>query len=364
MYDYDQQIQEYHRIKVNLPNTIRKKLRDHRKANQDRLIANTPEGITVNTQSFVKQGSYAMKTTIQEKNNAYDIDDGVVFRMDELVNADQSEMTPDQVKQMVKEAVTDGKFSKKPKVMSNCVRVFYAEGHHVDIPAYRRYEDILDDKIQEIASVGEWRQSDPQRINVWFFDLVEQLNQEKEGAGGQLRRMIRMLKRFARSRGDGWDMPSGIKLTMLAAESFHEYDRDDEAFYHLLDSLQTRLASDLVVENLSDTSFAPENLTKTSADANMVELREKIAEALQHLAVLHDISCTREQAREAWDWVFQSDGFLEAYDKDAKHAVTLFEKETLIAAGLASTDSAGCISVAGVPNKPHKWYGQIEDTKQ
>ena len=34
---------------------------------------------------FVKQGSYAMKTMVQDPDNDYDIDDGVYFEKDKLV---------------------------------------------------------------------------------------------------------------------------------------------------------------------------------------------------------------------------------------------------------------------------------------
>jgi len=86
-----------------------------------------------------------------------------------------------------------------------------------------------------------------------------------------------------------------------------------------------------------------------------------VGEALEKLLVLHHSDCTRKQAREAWDWVFQSDGFFEAYDKDSAKAHALFSKAALVNAGLASTNSSGVIVPAlvgvGVRNLAHRFYG-------
>ena len=77
--------------------------------------------------------------------------------------------------------------------------------------------------------------------------------------------------------------------------------------------------------------------------------------------VLHRSECTKQQAREAWDWVFQSEGFFEAHDKDAAKAHALYSKAALVNAGVASTNRAGVITSAligtSIPNPAHKFYG-------
>lgn len=157
-------------------------------------------------------------------------------------------------------------------------------------------------------------------------------------------------------------MPNGLKLTMLVEECFPTaYVRDDEAFYWLLTKLQARLAFSLEVENRAQTKWPKDKLTKTASDANMVELRKRVGEALDKLAVLHRSDCKRPQAREAWDWVFQSDGFFEAYDKDAKQAMALFSNAALVRAGVAATNTAGrivAVGTGGIVNLPHKFYGE------
>lgn len=64
MFDYNEQIQAYEDDCVNLPQAVKDKLRDNRDANRDRLRRNRPEGIRVNGDSFIPQGSMAVNTTV------------------------------------------------------------------------------------------------------------------------------------------------------------------------------------------------------------------------------------------------------------------------------------------------------------
>jgi hypothetical protein len=314
MYDYSKQITAYHDEKINLPEKVREKLRGHRTANQDRIIRNIRDGVSVGKSSFVKQGSYAMLTTIQHPENDYDIDDGLMMKKEELLGERGAEMSALQVRQMVLEAVKDDKFKQEPECLKNCVRVYYQEGHHVDIPCYRTYTNDSGNEVVELAS-SDWKVSNPKEINRWFGDSVTSFNNTREGRGLQFRRMIRLIKRFARSRAS-WNMPSGLILTMLVSEKIPNYERDDECFYYLLSNLGPRLSGNLIVENLADSSYPKEQLTKSNEDASMVELRNRIDEALKELRVLHDYDCTKKAARKAWDAVFKTDGFFDDFDRD------------------------------------------------
>jgi hypothetical protein len=362
MFDYDEQIQAYEADCVNLPQAVKDKLRDQREANRNRLKRNRPEDIRLNDDHFIPQGSMAIVTTVQEENNAYDIDDGVWFHKDDLKKKVGTAFTARETQEMVRDALKDPNFNKQPELHNNCVRVFYAEGHHVDIPCYRKLDADTDKEQQELASATGFVVSDPTEINRWFLDRVESLNKQRDGAGSQLRVMTRLIKRFARSRGEDWDMPNGLKLTMLVEECAPSYyERDDEAFYWVLSKLKTRLATSLEVENRAQTKTPKDKLTKSTNDANMIELRTRVGEALDKLLILHHPNCTQKQAREAWDWVFQSKGYFEAYDKDNTKTRALFSKAALVNAGLASTNGSGVIVRAalgaGATNLAHKFYG-------
>lgn len=313
--DYHRQIQAYEAEKVNLSDAVRDDLYAKREANRNRLKANLPERVKI--RSFIAQGSMAIRTTVQEKDCDYDIDDGVSFLAESLKGEILGilDMSASEVQEMVRDALKDDKFNKQPEIIGNCVRVFYAEGYHVDVPSFRVHNADTKDESQELAGENGWRASDPTEINIWFEKRVQELNSIQEGAGSQFRRMIRLLKRFARSRGDKWDMPNGLKLTMLADECFERSaDRDDKAFFFLLQKMANRLQKSLVVFNRAQSKTPQDRLTKSDSDSNMVELRKRVTEALEKLAITWSPNADKKTNREAWDWVFQTEGFFEAFD--------------------------------------------------
>lgn len=321
MYPYHDPIAAYEAEKVNLSDSLRDDLYAKRAANRERLKNNLPKHIRINDSHFIPQGSMAIRTTVQEKDCDYDIDDGVWFYKEDLVKRGQNvqvEMTAKETQEMVRDALKDQRFNRQPEVHNNCIRVFYNDGYHVDIPCYRLLDEGKATERQELAAAGNiWVLSHPTEINIWFEDTVQKLNDAQSEAGGQLRREIRDLKRFSRSRGDKWDMPNGLKLTMLAEECFAaSKERDDVAFYNLLKKMSGRLAQSLVVYNRAQNNSPQDQLTKSSRDTNMVELQIHINEALIQLAVLHSPNCTKKAARQAWDWVFQSEGFFQQYDEE------------------------------------------------
>lgn len=363
MYDYSKQIKSFREEKVRLNNGLKQKLYDHRKANRDRLVSRLPdriEGLGISGNSFKPQGSMAVNTIVQTKfkYEEYDIDDGLVLMKEDLVDEDGIELTSDQVREHVRKALKDKRFAKQPKLVMNAVRVFYKEEdeerHHIDIPVYRKFENGNGIIVRELASENGWVESDPTQVNKWFDDRVKDLNKQVDGKGTQFRQLIQLLKRFCRSR-DNWDMPSGMKLTMLVAESQPAYtDRIDEAFRQLLERLQSRLSYNKVICNLAHPD-QPE-LTRSSSDNNVEEMASKIEDALEQLRELDDLDNDNERAaRKAWDWVFQTDGYFSEYDKQSR----LSAKIGLINSGGARTTAFGVISATeGVANPPHRFYGE------
>ena len=376
MFNYDQQLKKFYERKIKLPSSMRTMLLDHRKANADRLIARLSEHdpeIRIGESNFRSQGSFAMDTVLQTRftNEEYDIDYGVVIRRSQLVNEDGEEMTAQEARELVRDSLKDKRFNRQPKLMTNCVRVFYADeddyAHHVDIPVYREFEDANGKTVTELAGQDGWSVSNPTRVNEWLEAVVEEKNKQSDGAGSQMRRMVKWVKRFCRSRNaetdDEWDLPNGMKLTMLLAETFRAHERDDTSFHSTLTALQNRLAWNLEIENLSDKSWPKAKLTKTGSDQNVINLRDRVAEALNTLSVLFESDCDEVKARRAWDWVFQSDGFLKEQEDEAKAEAkrqALLEKASLLAAGNAGTDRFGRIVIASAavaPNVAHAFYG-------
>jgi hypothetical protein len=125
---------------------------------------------------------------VRDPDNDYDIDDGVYFRKEDLVGDRGAEMTSLQARQMVRDAVDDGKFNMAPEVRSNCVRVFYEKGYHVDLPVYRRVatSTVFGEKFHyELAASSGWKRSDARDVSGWYED-----ERAKSVDGLQLRRSI------------------------------------------------------------------------------------------------------------------------------------------------------------------------------
>ena len=93
----------------------------------------------------------------------------------------------------------------------------------------------------ELAS-SEWKRSDARDVTEWF----EKENTEKSpdvDNGRQLRRIVRQIKKFARSR-DSWkrQILSGFGITKLVTECFRgDANREDVALYETMKAIRHRL---------------------------------------------------------------------------------------------------------------------------
>src|SRR5882724_7549937 len=105
MHDCAQDIRNYHDDDVKLSDETRKTLRKNRNTNRDRLKDNLKEKKKPQPIRFQKQGSYAMRTTLQHADKDYDIDDGAVFRKEGLKGERGGEMSPLEARQMVCDAM-------------------------------------------------------------------------------------------------------------------------------------------------------------------------------------------------------------------------------------------------------------------
>jgi len=369
MFDYSKQIAAFRYEKVRLSAVFKNKLYARRDSNRNRLINRLPErieGLTISTSSFKPQGSSANDTIIQTMFifDEYDIDDGLILKREELVDEDGHDMSPEEVRGHVLQALKDKRFAKQPTQVHNCVRVFYKEEdeerHHVDFPVYRKFADDDGNIVKELAGGDGWMLSDPTQVNQWFLDEVIRLNKITDGWGTQFRRLVQLMKRFARSRSN-WDLPNGMKLTMLTHECLPYYEeRIDVAFRRLLEAMETRLKTNKVINNLAHPDQPA--LTRTESDNNVNELEEKVIEALDYLRPLDEAENNdRTNARRAWDWIFKSNGFFKEFDdvedeKEAKEK-SLRAKAELLSKGAARTSSLGVIGSSGVANQPHQFYG-------
>lgn len=309
MFDCSDDVFAYHNNEVTLPQEERNAMRKRRDANRKRLKEGLQENKKPAAREFCPQGSYAMKTMIQAPDNHYDIDDGVYFDQSVLKGERGGEMSSLDVRQMVRDAVDDGSFKTKPEVLKNCVRVYYDAGYHVDIPAYRRVvkQGIFStEEYHELAS-SEWKRSDARDVTDWFEKQNEKQSPDTEN-GRQLRRLSRLIKKFAQSRPSWEDcIASGFAITKLVTECFAgNKDREDEALYNTMKKIRDRLVWDLVIKHPVTPN---ETITSGNDDPKAKFLREKLSDAIRWLEPVTKSDCTRPDALKCWDKVFNTTYF-------------------------------------------------------
>ena len=293
----------YQREKVQLNSSQRDRLRDRRDANRERIRDGLKKEELPQPKRFVPQGSDAMQTTIQEPGNDYDIDDGVVFSAESLQGSQGADKTALRARQMIRDVVDDGSFKTAPEVKTNCVRVFYSDGPHVDIPVYR---ETCADENYELAS-AEWKESDPEGVNRWFKD---EAGIAGESGRTQVKRIIRLLKAICLAR-HSYALPSGFVLTVLVLEQYSGFDdRLDRALRSVLEGVHDRLEQDLHVHH----PVVDECLIDDESSSKTEKLRDLLSNAINEMNTLDLPSCTRSKALKVWKKIFSTDYFDDAID--------------------------------------------------
>ncbi|MCY4558119.1 MAG: hypothetical protein OXF79_17465 [Chloroflexi bacterium] len=343
MIDCGADVKAFHDQKVTLPESERDKMRERRNTNRDRLKRNLEKDEKPTPYEHVSQGSYRMRTMLQDDNNDYDIDDGAYFQKGVLVGDRGAEMSSLDARKMVRKAMDDGSFKTPPEVKGNCVRVHYSEGYHVDIPVYRRIVDEeADETYYELASSSGWKRSDARDVTNWYEETREGTSDAR-----QFRRLNRYLKKHARSR-ESWKSRnlSGFAITVLLAETYVlSPDRDDIALYRTMEAMKSRLDGNTVIDHPVTPN---ETVTTDDPDAKARFFRDKLKEALDHLAPVYAHDCDRESALKYWDKVFDTTFFSERYEDEKAKSASLSAPAIGSAAILGSTaEAAASVSARG-----------------
>ena len=173
---------------------------------------------------FGGQGSFMMGTTINpipeydddgNKILKYDLDDGVYFIEKEDEDNKKSINTwHNWIFDSVK-----GHTSKDSTRKTTCVRVNYADGHHIDLPIYYK----KDDDIQLAHKSKDWIDSDPKEFYQWF-------NSEKNAQKERFIRYFKGWKNYREINNSGLKLPSGFEFTILVVKHYVADDNDDKAF--------------------------------------------------------------------------------------------------------------------------------------
>lgn len=307
-YDANRHLVSFHDACVCVDESALAVARGRRQANRDRLERGLGKADEPKPLEFVPQGSYAMRTMVQAETESSDIDDGVVFDRDALKGPRGGDRSPSEAKEMVRAAIdsTDD-FKTPPEVRDNCVRVYYADGFHVDMPVYRKYEEG-GTTVKELASAGSWKPSAPEDITKWFDTQVRDKSPD-QGNGRQMRRMVRLLKAWTKSRSS-WRMPSGFILTVLVDEAYYLNtawtNRDDLALLAVMRSIRNRLHSN---ERVYRPVEPREEITKDTTLGRVRKLRDELEAAIGELSKIERSDCDELMAIKGLKAMFCTDYF-------------------------------------------------------
>ncbi len=251
-----------------------------------------------------------MNTMVQDDEWDYDIDDGIYFEMDQLIGPRGGKVSALEAKRIVCFAIHSDTFNQAPEYLKNCVGVYYKEGYRIDVPVYRRIvtTDRLGNDYEyfELAS-ADWKRSDARDVTKWFEDQ-NALKSPQEKSGRQMRRICRLVKKFARSR-NSWKIQtvSGFIITKLVAECYQPHPaRDDLAFYRTLANIYNRVLSNQTVIHPVTPN---EIITKNYNDTKIRFFRDKIYVALVRLNKLFPPDCTEKRAIKIWSLVLNTEYF-------------------------------------------------------
>lgn len=248
MADVTRQLNEYLE-RITLSSTQEDSLRRSREALADKIkVYFREQGKTMPV--FKQQGSFDMRTIIVPLDKEFDLDYGVYLQ--EYDDNEEEWPSPGTVHRWIIDAVKNHTQT-EPENKNTCVRVIFKNQYHIDLPSYIETEAKC--KLSHIEK--GWIQSQPKDITKWF---QKQINEKGEG----LRSVVKFLKGWADfqkyKRGK---MPSGLVLTILAADNYVQMDRLDESVFRtvikIMESVRFRVQvrnpvdpRELVSDRLSD----------------------------------------------------------------------------------------------------------------
>ncbi len=292
--DCSKEIREYHSDQVTLSNDHQRDMRDRRDNGRTRLKNGLVKAGHPLPTEFSSQGSYAMRTMVQDDDYDYDIDDGVYFKKDDLKDGDSNDLSAFQARQRVCKALKDKRLAFDAIIKTNCVRQKYPAGYHIDIPVYRtiRTKNIWGNEIIEYehASGDKWLKSDARKVTRWFNDAVGSELKAGESDTSQLRRLAKLTKKMARSRSS-WKKKtaSGICISKLIVDNFVLLpERDDESLRETWKAIKAKLT---ISFQIGHPVYTDKNLAEFDDEA-VSFFRDCLNDALEKLEVLDENDCT------------------------------------------------------------------------
>ncbi|MCX0361617.1 nucleotidyltransferase [Clostridium perfringens] len=313
MYNLNSKFNTFYSDKVILKSAEVKRLRELKKLNLERLkeglkLYNKENNTNYKIAETLEQGSVAMGTVTQNEENDYDIDVAIVFEKGTIPEGTTA------TKNIIVNALNKKciNFKTPPESKTNCVRIVYAEGYHIDFAIYRRFKNDNDDYEYEHCG-SEWRERNPRAITKWFLDSNKEKNYN-------LRKIVRLLKMFCKSNSS-WVMPGGLIQSVLADEKYIYDSRLDKMFYNILVQIKTRLDNNKEIINPTDSTKSL--LLVSKDDKRISNLHSRLENSLKKLDVLFSDSCTESDAIKAWSNFFNHEYWDELLNESSSRAYSV-----------------------------------------
>lgn len=321
---------------LNIPKKKKDKLKDSKEVLRARIRKYFKDNHPEYKPEFYIQGSYKMGTTILTKDNECDLDDGVYFRR-------EADVTATTLQKWVKDAL-DGATGSPVEHRSKCLRVNYQGDYHIDFPVYIFPKGDNDPSLA-VKNNG-FEMSDPKEVVEWY--------KAEKAKSSQLNRLVKHLKGWGDHKRN--KMPSGLAMTILAANNIQSNDRDDIALKNTLVKIQETLDYNfecVVPATPGDDLFESyDSIRKNNFLSNLDDFIKDANQAL-------DNEPNQLKASKLWrKHLGIHFPFGEDEDTDAKEAALKRISENVLK-GTAYSQSSGTISTepTKVKNKPHTNYG-------
>lgn len=285
---------------------------------------------------FYIQGSYKMGTTILTKDDECDLDDGIYFKREIGV-------TGTTLQTWVKNAV-DGATSTPPEHRKKCVRVIYQSDYHIDYPIY--YFPKGSDHPLLAVKNEDLQESDPKEVVKWY--------KSQKDDNGQFHRITKYLKAWGDYKR--YKMPSGLAMSILAANNMQFNDRDDIALKDILIKIKETL-EDSFECIVPGTPY--DDLFRDYDDTRKNNFLSNLDNFIDDAKIAVDNEPNQLKSSKLWR-KHLGDKFPlgEDEDTDAKEASLKSISEKILA-GSAYAQKNGSITSCdeGIRHKPHTNYG-------
>ncbi|OJW82288.1 MAG: hypothetical protein BGO69_17000 [Bacteroidetes bacterium 46-16] len=271
--------------RLNLSPTKARQLNKARTVLQTKIKKYFSEKTNTTTPLFYIQGSVKHGTVIRKQDDTCDIDVGVYFK-------GKPRIKPATIQANIVKAIGNHT-NEKASIRQKCVRVYYANLFHIDLPVY--YIDIKTGTIY--LGIGkEWHPSDPKQFTDWL---------KTEVIGTQQQRLVMYFKAWAdvvKGRNQQ-KMPNGLSFTLWVNTFYCEDKRDDISFIKTAYKLLKYLKRTETDEWDCAMPVVPKDnvIQKLSWDQRK-NFKYALDELIQSSVKIFE-SNSKEQCIEAWKWL-------------------------------------------------------------